>query len=344
MAGILAAASTTPNVASMLPSDLRFLRTELHHQSKFLSPSSLALRGFLQADQLRSRSAIPAVTVASWSRHGMQAGRKQQRGDLILVSASTGDDDAEVAGLLEPPAEDVVDDVTDENADVVELKQRLIDSLYGTQRGLRASSDTRAEVIELITQLEAKNPTPAPTEALTLLNGKWILAYTSYSEIFPLLATGNLPLVKVGEISQTIDSSAFTVENSVVFEGPLTTTSFSTSASFEVRSPKRVQIKFEEGIISTPKLTDSIEVPESVDVLGRTIDLTPIQGLLRPLQDAAMSVARTISGQPPLKFPIQGNRAESWLLTTFLDEDLRISRGDGGSVFVLVREASPWLY
>jgi hypothetical protein len=49
------------------------------------------------------------------------------------------DDNAEVAGLLEPPAEDVVDAVTDENADVVELKQRLIDSLYGTQRGLRAS-------------------------------------------------------------------------------------------------------------------------------------------------------------------------------------------------------------
>jgi hypothetical protein len=43
------------------------------------------------------------------------------------------DDNAEVAGLLEPPAEDVVDAVTDENADVVELKQRLIDSLYGTQ-------------------------------------------------------------------------------------------------------------------------------------------------------------------------------------------------------------------
>jgi hypothetical protein len=48
------------------------------------------LRGFLQADQLRFRSAIPAVTVASWSRHSMQAGRKQQRGDLIIVSASTG--------------------------------------------------------------------------------------------------------------------------------------------------------------------------------------------------------------------------------------------------------------
>lgn len=56
------------------------------------------------------------------------------------------------------------------------LKRQLVDSFYGTDRGLKATSQTRAEVVELITQLEAKNPTPAPTEALTLLNGKWILA------------------------------------------------------------------------------------------------------------------------------------------------------------------------
>lgn len=56
------------------------------------------------------------------------------------------------------------------------LKKQLVDSFYGTNRGLSASSETRAEIVELITQLEAKNPTPAPTEALPLLNGKWILA------------------------------------------------------------------------------------------------------------------------------------------------------------------------
>lgn len=56
------------------------------------------------------------------------------------------------------------------------LKQQLLDSFYGTNRGLSASSETRAEIVELIAQLEAKNPNPAPTEALTLLNGKWILA------------------------------------------------------------------------------------------------------------------------------------------------------------------------
>jgi hypothetical protein len=61
-------------------------------------------------------------------------------------------------------------------SEIDRLKKALVDSFYGTDRGLRATSETRAEIVELITQLEAKNPTPAPTEALALLNGKWILA------------------------------------------------------------------------------------------------------------------------------------------------------------------------
>lgn len=56
------------------------------------------------------------------------------------------------------------------------LKKKLVESFYGTNRGLSATSETRAEIVELITQLEAKNPTPAPTEALSLLDGKWILS------------------------------------------------------------------------------------------------------------------------------------------------------------------------
>lgn len=70
----------------------------------------------------------------------------------------------------------------------------------------------------------------------------WFRRYTSFAGLFPLLSSGTLPLVKVEEISQTIDSEAFTVQNSVRFAGPLTTTSISTNAKFEVRSPKRVQV------------------------------------------------------------------------------------------------------
>ncbi|KAL8461509.1 hypothetical protein ACS0TY_032838 [Phlomoides rotata] len=225
-----------------------------------------------------------------------------------------------------------------------ELKKQLLDSFQGTNRGLSASSETRAEIAELIAHLEARNPNPAPTQALALLNGKWILAYTSFLGFYPLLSGyGVMPLVKVEEISQTIDSDNFTVQNSVLFSGPLTTTSITTNAKFEVRSPKRVQIKFEEGIIGTPQLTDSIVLPETVEFMGQNIDLGPLKGLLVSLQDTASSVAKNISSRPPLKFSISNDNAQSWLLTTYLDDELRISRGDGGTIFVLIKEGSPLL-
>ncbi|XP_042442532.1 probable plastid-lipid-associated protein 2, chloroplastic [Zingiber officinale] len=248
-------------------------------------------------------------------------------------------EDPEGSGVavVEPPE-------ATEPDETAELKKKLIDLLSGTDRGLKASSETRAEVVELITQLEAKNPTPAPTDALSLLNGKWILAYTSFSQLFPLLGSGRLQrLVKVDEISQTIDSESFTVVNSVKFAGPLATTSLTTNAKFEIRSPKRVQIKFEEGIVGTPQLTDDIVVPDKVEFLGQNIDLSPFKGVITSLQDAASSVVKTIAGRPPLKIPINNTNAQSWLLTTYLDEELRISRGDGGSVFVLLKEGSPLL-
>lgn len=105
----------------------------------------------------------------------------------------------------------------------------------------------------------------------------------------------------------------------------------------------KLQIKFEEGIIGTPQLTDSIELPENVEFLGQKIDLTPLKGVFTSVQDTASSVAKTISSQPPLKFSIAGRNAESWLLTTYLDDEVRISRGDGGAIFVLIKAGSPLL-
>lgn len=94
-----------------------------------------------------------------------------------------------------------------------------------------------------------------------------------------------------------------------------------------------------EGVVGTPQITDSLVLPENVEFLGQKIDLTPLKGLFDSVQDTASSVAKTISSQPPLKFNIARN-PESWLLTTYLDEELRISRGDGGSVFVFIKEES----
>lgn len=91
--------------------------------------------------------------------------------------------DPAVGGLVDGSAGEarVVDGVNGE------LKRCLVDSFYGTDFGLRANTDTRAEVLELVNQLEAKNPTPEPTEAAALLGGKWMLLYVLTSPLLPYL-------------------------------------------------------------------------------------------------------------------------------------------------------------
>lgn len=229
-----------------------------------------------------------------------------------------------------------------EDNELAELKRCLVDCFFGTEYGLRASSQIRAEIGELISQLEARNPTPVPTEALSL-QGKWVLLYTSFSELLPLIAAGTLPFVKLEKICQEIDIDKFTIENSASYSGPFGTFSFRALASFEVRSPKRIEVKFEEGIIPPPEIKSTLDIPEKVDIFGQKIDLTSFQGSLQPLQEAATSISRVISGQPPLKLPIRRDGPQSWLLISYLDNDLRISRGDGGGLFVLVKEGSTLL-
>lgn len=223
-----------------------------------------------------------------------------------------------------------------------DVKKALVDSVYGTDLGFRASSEIRAEASELVTKLEALNPTPNPTEVPALLDGNWILLYTAYSELLPLLAIGTTPLLKVEKISQSIDTGSQTVDNSTTLSSPFATFSFSASASFEVRSPSRIQVQFKEATFKPPEIKSRFDLPESVDIFGQKISLSPVQQLLNPVQEAAAGISRTLYGLPPLKLSIPGERTQSWLLISYLDEDLRISRGDGG-LFVLVREGSPLL-
>lgn len=51
---------------------------------------------------------------------------------------------------------------------------------------------------------------------------------------------------------------------------------------------------------------------------------TPAQDALRPAQNAAQGaiqqLARLVSQQPDLQFPISADRAQTWLINTYLDD------------------------
>ena len=233
-----------------------------------------------------------------------------------------------------------------------ELKSLLEDTLGGTQRGLSANSDTRAEILDLVSQLEAKTPIASPNQSgLNQLAGTWKLVYTSNSELLPVLALGKLPLVEVGEITQTIDAGSGKVENVVQLSVPFSKTSVGSTANFDVRSPKLLEIEFTDGRISTPELMSDFELPDSVEVAGQQVDLSGLKALLKPLDSPVRGLIEQagtfLAGQQDFEFKTDAlsnmlggqdgrvKRKATWLLNTYLDEDLRIARGDGGSLFVM---------
>lgn len=209
----------------------------------------------------------------------------------------------------------------------------------------------RAEINELITQLEARCPRLDEETASTSLDGRWTLAYTANSELTPLLALGRLPGCSVGPITQTI--TAGTATNAVPLTGPLASTTLEASAAVEVRSPKRLALRFERGRVAplSPGLASGLDLPARLSVLGTDVDLSPLKAALAPAADAAASavsaLASAAAGLPPLDFSIPTAvgpvplPSETWLLTTFLDDTLRVARGDGGSVFVMTRDPPP---
>jgi hypothetical protein len=135
-------------------------------------------------------------------------------------------------------------------------------------------------------------------QMMAMLDGDWKLVYTSNSELLAILALSKLPFVTIGDITQRVDTLTNTVENRAALSVPLSRTSLSTTASFEVRSPKRLQVRFERGSIATPELLSDLEVPESVDVLGQTVDLSQLRGVLQPFSQGLSSILKQVRTGP----------------------------------------------
>ncbi len=95
----------------------------------------------------------------------------------------------------------------------------------------------------------------------------------------------------------------------------------------------------QRGILHTPSIEGNLELPASVSIMGQTLDLAPLRDALAPLTRNAVTFAESTLGKAPnLEVPLQ---TQTWQLTTYLDSALRITRGDGGAVYVFKKAAQP---
>lgn len=159
-----------------------------------------------------------------------------------------------------------------------------------------------------INRLEAMNKTKRPAYS-PLINGSWALVYQN-------------PLVESAE-----DSKAETVEGPFLslFQ-PLTRGLISTKSNLQ-------RIDVEAGRIEN--------LAEFV-LLSRFPGYLNINGSAERISDDRIQVGFVdcqlkIGSLQPLRIPLEWVKARGWVDTTFLDETLRVGRGDKGSIFVAAR-------
>lgn len=190
-------------------------------------------------------------------------------------------------------------------------KDSLLEAIAGKNRGLLATPADKQAILALVAQLEDRNPTPRPTEAGDLLEGDWRLLYTTSRA---LLGLDQVPLFKLGQIYQCIRVKDTKVYNIAEIYGlPYLEGLVSVAAEFEPVSERRVQVKFKR----------------SISGLQRLIGYESPENFIQQIESGQKFTA--------IDFSIESREQKGWLDITYLDEDLRLGRGNEGSVFVLTK-------
>ncbi len=190
-------------------------------------------------------------------------------------------------------------------------KSALLQAIAGKNRGILASEQDKQAILVAIANLEDQNPTLHPVEAGNLLDGNWRLLYTTSKG---LLNFNRIPFCQLGEIYQCIRVKTNSVYNIAEISSlPLLEGLVSVAAIFEPVSTRRVQVKFQRSIIG----------------LQRLVGYNSPDSFIQQIEAGQKFTA--------IDFPLNSNEQQGWLDITYLDSDLRIGRGNEGSVFVLTR-------
>ncbi len=193
-------------------------------------------------------------------------------------------------------------------------KAKLLAAIAGKNRGILATKIDRQAILAAITELESYNPHPRPlTTAVDLLAGNWRLLYTSSKS---LLGIDNFPFVNLGNIYQCIRPTTGAIYNIAEVNSLLPGLNglVTIVATFTPINDIRVHVQFNRSLIS-------------------------FQGLMG-YTDPDRLIMAIESGQKFTAIDLnidRGDKEPAWLEVTYLDDTLRIGRGNEGNVFVLTK-------
>jgi PAP_fibrillin len=194
---------------------------------------------------------------------------------------------------------------------VIIAKTSLLEVIAYSNRGLLSTETEKQTILAAIATLEESNPTAFPTSASSLLDGNWRLMYTTSKS---LLNIERIPLCKLGQIYQCIRVNTNRIYNLAEIYGlPYLEGLVGVVAQYQAIDHHRIEVKFERSIIGLQRLINY----NSPDYFIQRIE-----------------TGQKLSA---IDFGINTNEQQGWLDITYIDNNLRISRGNEGSVFVLTK-------
>ncbi|CAI5970062.1 unnamed protein product [Closterium sp. NIES-64] len=264
----------------------------------------------LQRPRLRRNSLVaPEVCYPESRITGGISGinRKISRSRVRVVAASAvGSSSGDAAGSSSAGIEGAASG----GESVKELKQRLLRAVGGTQRGKAASPQQREQILQLIEQLEAANPTPSPMLS-PLLAGTWALVYIAPTEA----STNTLDASEEGPFLARLKPA--------VFGG------VRQKASLQIIHP-------DEGRAENVALFTAWGVDGELQIDAEC--KAPEQESMRGVRSTVRFLSFKLS-LGPLSFtlPLSLISPTGWIDVTYIDEEMRVTRGDKGSVFLATR-------
>jgi len=189
-------------------------------------------------------------------------------------------------------------------------KDDLLHLLDRVNLGNNASDTDKQAILAAILRLEDRNPTPNAL-ASPRLDGNWRLLYTTSRE---LLNLDRLPLYSIRNIYQCIRANSRSIYNIAELDGiPYFGGLVSVEARFEPRSDRRVDVIFQRFVGGLQSAVGYTSPDDWITRLGK--------------------IDRFLA----LDFSLADRDRRGWLDITYLDDTLRIGRGNVGSLFVLAK-------
>jgi hypothetical protein len=257
---------------------------------------------------------------------------------VLVVLAATRDTYAfnlpGIANIFKPPSPTAASRPT---AKLASDESQLLQAIANTGNGKDADLETQSRVLSIVRRMETSAP-PSPTvltnpDEAKILDGDWFLQYTAPSEIDgegEVSSDGQWVAVEASEGESNINTRQFKGAGAVS-GGGIKVDASSTPAlqSFDVAN-SRVTNEVIAGIGTVTvggTFRPSTTVPNRAIVAFDTGKIALDLGLTLDI-----SFVFDILGA------IKGTKEAGWVETTYISDDMRIGRGNKGSLFILTRE------